>query len=66
MLEGGSLSMLVISATIYLTMSILLGLLACIWYYFMYSYYFPLIICAIIFLVLAIISYSLYFKKNEK
>ncbi|WYJ76680.1 hypothetical protein DOK78_001313 [Enterococcus sp. DIV2402] len=55
--------MWVVSATIYVSLSILLFLSFFIWKFFMYSFYFPLLLCALIFLALGLTSYWFALKK---
>lgn len=57
--------MWVVSATIYVSLSILLFLSFFIWKYFMYSFYFPLLLSALILLVLGIVSYWFALKKGK-
>ena len=56
--------MWVVSATIYVSLSILLFLSFFIWKYFMYSFYFPLLLSALILLVLGVVSYWFALKKG--
>ena len=57
--------MWVVSATIYVSLSILLFLSFSIWKYFMYSFYFPLLLSALILLVLGVVSYWFALKKGK-
>ncbi len=57
--------MWVVSATIYVSLSILLFLSFFIWKYFMYSFYFPLLLSALILLVLGVVSYWFALKKGK-
>jgi len=54
-----------VSATIYVSLSILLFLSFFIWKYFMYYFYFPLLLSALIFLALGIVSYWFALKKGK-
>ena len=57
--------MWVVSASLYVSLSILLFLSFFIWKYFMYSFYFPLLLSALILLVLGVVSYWFALKKGK-
>lgn len=57
--------MWIISATMYVSLALIFFLLLFIGKYFMYFYYFPLLLCALIALSLGLVTYWFGLKKMK-